>query len=81
MEYQKIIIQNKEIRYKTPHLRSDSFDYNDAYLILEGKITVTNPNNDVYGKKLDLKSNAPFFSCVLKINNTIIGNAEDLDVV
>ena len=40
-----------------------------------------NSDNDAHDKKLALKNNAPFFSCVLKINNTLIGNAENLDVV
>ena len=39
---------NKKIRFKTPMLRSDLCDYNDAYIIVTGKITVTNPNNDAY---------------------------------
>ena len=37
--------------------------------------------NDPYDKKLTLKNNAPFVSCISKINNTLIDNAEDLDVV
>ena len=32
-------------------------------------------------KKLAFKNNAPFVSCISKINNTLIDNAEDLDVV
>ena len=40
-----------------------------------------NSDNDAHDKKLALKNNAPFFNCVLKINNTLIGNAENLDVV
>ena len=44
-------------------------------------IIVTNPDNDAYGKKLAFKSNGPFTSCILKINNTLIDNAEDLDVI
>ena len=72
---------NKEIRFKTPILRSDLCDFNDAYIIVTGKSTVTNPNNNAYDKKISLKDNAPFFSCILKINNTLIENAEDLHVV
>ena len=56
-------------------------DYNDAYIVVVGKIIVTNPNNDAYDKKLALKNNAPFTSCILKINNAFIENAEDLDIV
>ena len=32
-------------------------------------------------KKVSFKDNAPFRSCVSKINNTFIDNAEDLDIV
>ena len=32
-------------------------------------------------KKLMFKNNPPFRSCILKINNTFTGSAEDLDVV
>ena len=48
---------------------------------IKGKIIVTNPDNDAYDKKLALKNNAPFTSCISKITNTLIDNAEDLDIV
>ena len=32
-------------------------------------------------KKLAFKNNSPFTSCISKINNTLIDNAEDLDIV
>ena len=44
--------QNKDIRFKVPQLRSGLCVYNDAYIVVTGKITVTNPNNDTYDKKL-----------------------------
>ena len=69
------------IRFKTSTLRSDLYDFSDAYIVMKGKITVTNPKNDACDKKLAFKNNAPFVSCVSKINNTFIDNAEDLDVV
>ena len=72
---------SKQIRFKTPMLRSDLCDYSDSYIIVTGKIIVTNPDNDAYDKKLALKNNAPFNSCITKINNTLIDNEEDLDVV
>ena len=38
---------NKQIRLKTPMLRSDLCDYSDAYILIKGKITVTKGvNND-----------------------------------
>ena len=48
---------------------------------MKGKVTVTNPNNDAYDKKLAFKNNAPFVSCISKINTTLIDNAEDSDAV
>ena len=72
---------NTQIRFKTSMLRSDVCNYSDAYIVVKGKITVTNPNKDAYDKKLAFKYNAPFTSFILKINNTLIDNAEDLDIV
>ena len=62
-------------------LRSDLYDYSDAYIVVEGKITVTNPDDDTYDKILAFTNHAPFNSCITKINNTLIDNAEDLDIV
>ena len=72
---------NKQIRFKISMLRSDLCDYSDAYIVVKGKITVTNLNDNAYCKKIALKNNAPFLSCISKINNTLIDNAEDLDTV
>ena len=72
---------NKQIRFKTSMLRSDSCNFSDVYIVVKGTIAVTNPDNDAYDKKLALKNSAPFVSYISKINNTLIDNAEDLDVV
>ena len=62
-------------------LRSDLCDFNNAYVAVTGKITVTNPKNNSYDKKLALENNAPFTTCISKFNNTLIDNEEDLDIV
>ena len=62
-------------------MRSDLCDHGNAYIVVKGKITVTDPNNDAYDKKLAFKNNAPFTPCILKINNRLIDNAEDLDIL
>ena len=63
-------------------LRSDLCDYSDAYLWVKGTITVTNPSNNVnFDRRLTLNNNAPFISCVSKINGELVENAEDLDIV
>ena len=71
---------NKEIRIKTSMLRSDLCDFNDAYIVVKGTITVTNPNNAKRNKAVAFKNNAPFINCISKINGVKIDNAEDLDV-
>ena len=48
---------------------------------LQEKTTITNPDNNAYDKKLVLKNNAPFFSCVTRINSKLVEDAQDLDIV
>ena len=69
--------KNKDIRFKTLQRRDDLCDFNDAYIVVNGKITVTNPGNNLneYNKKVSLKNSAPFFNCILKINNQLIEDA------
>ena len=63
-------------------LRYDLCDYSDAYVWIKGTITVTNQNNNVnFDRRLTLKNNAPFISCISKINGELVENAEDLDIV
>ena len=78
--------ENKSIRFKTPMLRSDLCDCVNAYILVNGTITVTanagaNNIRDKRNRKLILKNNAPFVSCITKINNELIEDAEDLDIV
>ena len=37
-------------------------------------------NNKKRDKKLSIKNNAPFISCISKVTNTFIDNAENLDI-
>ena len=81
--------ENKSIRFKTPMLRSNLCDYSDAYILVKGTITVTTPvvnNNadnirDKRNRPLILKNNAPFVSCITRINGKLIEDADDLDIV
>ena len=72
---------NKEIRIKTSMLRSDLCGFSDAYIVVKGNVTVTNPNNAKRNKAVTFKNNASFINCIWKINGVKIDNAEDLDVV
>ena len=62
-------------------LRSNLWDFSDAYIVVKGTITVTNPDNAKRNKVVAFKNNAPFINCISKINGVKIDNAEDLDVV
>ena len=81
--------ENKSIRFKTPMLRSNLCDYSDAYKLVKGTITVTAPGannnaNNIREKRnrpLILKNNAPFVSCITRINGELIEDADDLDIV
>ena len=81
--------ENKSIRFKTPMLRSNLCDYSDAYILVKGTITVTAPGvnnnaNNIRHKRnrpLILTSNAPFVSCITRINGELIEDADDLDIV
>ena len=71
---------NKEIRIKTPMLRSDFCNFSDAYIVVKGTITVTDTDDAKRNKSVAFKNNAPFINCISKINGVQIDNAEDLDV-
>ena len=77
---------NKQIKSKTVMLRSSLCDYGDAYILVKGNITVNNTAADGdaannTNKKVIFKNCAPFTSCISKINNTQIDNAECIDIV
>ena len=78
--------ENKSNRFKTPMLRSNLCDYSDAYILVNGTITVkaaevANNIREKRNKPLILKNNAPFVSCITRINGELIEDADDLDIV
>ena len=67
-------------------LRSSFCDYCDAYILVKGNITVNNTAADGAvanntNKKVIFKNCAPFTSCINKINNEQIDNAQCIDIV
>ena len=81
-----VYFPNKQIIFKTSMLKSSSCDYSDAYILVQGNITVNNiagagadANN--INKKVIFKNYALFTNCINKINNTQIDNAEYIDIV
>ena len=78
--------ENKSIRFKTTMLRSSLCDYSDKYILVKGTIIVTgNHPRDKQNRPLILKNNAPFVSCITRINGELIEDADiyadDLDIV
>ena len=74
---------NKQIRFKTSMLRSDLCDSSDAYIVAKGIVTVSadQRDRDEMNRQVILKNNAPSISCISKINNVLVENAEDFDIV
>ena len=64
-------------------LRSDLCDFNDAYIVVKGIVTVSadDRDRDEMNTQVISKNNAPFISCISKINGELVENAEDLDIV
>ena len=79
---------NSQIKFKTTMLKSSLCDYSDAYILANGKITITGRGADVVARKADerdkgvaFKNCAPFTNCISEINNTQVDSAKDIDIV
>ena len=77
-----------DIKFKTTMLRSNLCDYADAYILDDGRITITGAGDDGAARRVDerdkgvtFKNCAPFTKCISRINNTNIDNAQDTDIV
>ena len=79
--------ENKSIRFKTPMLRSNLWDYSDAYILVKGTVTVDGVVNGAQNeirrrnRPLILKNKAQFVSCMTKTKNEFIEDADDLHIV
>ena len=68
---------NRQIKFKSSMLKSILFDYGDAYILVNGIITITGEGADddtnqadKGNKEVILKNYAPFTDCISEINNT-----------
>ena len=66
-----------EIVYNTKILKSNLCEYNDAYILLRGDITVT----AAPATNVAFKNCAPFTKCITKIVRITVDDTEDLDLV
>ena len=69
-------------------LRSNLWDYADAYIVVNGRITINGAGADDAARRADerdkeitFKNWAPITKCTSRINNTDIDNAQDIDIV
>ena len=79
---------NSDIRFKTTKLKSSLCDYSDAYILLNGRITITGAGADDVERQANEKNKgvifkdcASYINCKSEINNTEIDNAKDIDIV
>ena len=77
-----------DIRVKTTVQRSNLCHYADAYILVNGTITITRAGDDDAAKQLDERNKgvvfkicAPFTKCISRTNGTDIDNAQDIDIV
>ena len=79
---------SSDIKCKTTMLRSNLYDYADACIPINGRITITGARCDGAARRADkrhkgvtFKNCAPFTKCISTINNTDIDNAQDIDII
>ena len=65
-----------EIICNTEVLKSNLCDYNNAYILVKGDITVT----AVSATQVSFKNSASFTKCITKLGGATIDNAEHLDL-
>ena len=79
-----------QIKFKTKMLKSSLYDYSDAYVLVQGTITITTgppatdavtERTDERNKRVIFKNYAPFTDWISEINNAQVDDAKDLDVV
>ena len=69
-------------------LKSNLCDYADAYILVNGTITITGAGNDAAARQADerdkgvtFKNCAPFTKCISRISNTDIDTAQGIDII
>ena len=66
-----------EVIYNTEDLKSNLCNYSDAYILVNGDITVI----AAPATQVSFKNCAPFTKCVTKIDAIAVDDAEDLDLI
>ena len=68
---------SSSIKFKNSRIRSNLYDYSDAYILVSGTIIITGAEDDDNAKRTDERNKgvifkycAPFTNCISSINNT-----------
>ena len=79
---------NSPIKFQTASLKLGLCDYSDAYIFVNGKITITRGGDDAAARQpnerdkgVAFKNCASFTDWISEINNIQIDNAKDIDTV
>ena len=79
---------NSQIKFKTTMLKSSLCDFSDTYILVKGKITITEAGDNAGSRQADerdkgvaFKNCTPFTNCISEINNSQIDNAKGFDIV
>ena len=79
---------SNDIKFKTTMLSSNLCDYADAYILVNGRITITGAGDDAAARQADernkgviFKNCALFVKSINRINNRDIDTAQDIHIV
>ena len=82
------VYNGSDIRFKTTILKSSLCDYDDAYILVKGTITITRAGANATARQADerdkgviFKHSGSFINCKTEINNTEIDNAKDINIL
>ena len=77
---------NSKIKFKTFIIKSSSYDYRDAYILVRGIILVQDTSAECAAanntnKNVIFKNCGPFTDCIGEINNTQVDNTKETDII
>ena len=79
---------SNDIKFKTTMLKSSLCDYADAYILVNGRITISRAGDDGAARRADerdksvtFKNCVPFTKCISRMNNADINTGRDIDIV
>ena len=71
-------LTDNEIKFLTSSLESNLCDYSDAYILVTGNINISGSNDS--NTKIAFKNCASFKKCRIEINETLIDDAEHINI-